>query len=440
MPPPPPAREGTPGINLGDKNVVGGDLVGSKHEVKVLGGSYTNITHSDETKKTRTCAISGRVGAVTEGHECPACRRWVVADLFNIKVHRCRDCDEERRRQGEREYDAKLREFYADNRIDDEERRALKRLAVELGITDERAQKLERAYREGDQSKLDEADLMRLKQAEKTLFTDLKVDEAHGRIEPLHKIYGRKDNRLWHLYMVSLAEFDPGAALQLIESLEVDDPEAYYHRIEIRIRQGQIPEAGLLIKQARQKFPDQPAWQVMEAECHMEEYRRDRDRVWLEEAGKCLGRGDLPAEWQWAAAKLAYLKDGERDAFNKLKARLAPGTLAYYRVFRAQKYLMAGPLKLHMDGQEHVCQSGDIIGRHGTVATSIMARINTLSRRHAEVALRGGQWHLRVLSTTNLSSMNGKPLETGRFYPLGLEQTIKLSSQCEFELRTTITT
>jgi hypothetical protein len=137
---------------------------------------------------------------------------------------------------------------------------------------------------------------------------------------------------------------------------------------------------------------------------------------------------------------LAYLKDGERDAFNKLKARLAPGTLAYYRVFRAQKYLMAGPLKLHMDGQEHVCQSGDIIGRHGTVATSIMARINTLSRRHAEVALRGGQWHLRVLSTTNLSSMNGKPLETGRFYPLGLEQTIKLSSQCEFELRTTITT
>ena len=442
-PPPPPGEVGrqASGISLGDKNVVGGDLVGSKHEVKVLGGSYTNITHSDETRKTRKCAISGRIGAVTDGHECPACDRWVVAEFFIVSVHRCKECEAEKRAEAERQYDAKLREVYADSRVDDAERRELRDLAERLGMAEARTQEMERAYRESGQSLIDGTDLIRLGQAEKMLYADFKVDEAHARIQALFDVYGRKDRRLWELYMTSLTEFDPEAALQLFESLDVDDAQAYLHRIELKVRQGDLVGAGKLIKEARQKFPGLPDWPLMEAETLMEEYRKDRDhQVFLEEAARKIDPKSLAEDWQWVAAKLALLKDGQRDALNRLKEKLTFGTLGYFRVVRAQKYFMTGPLKLCMGGHEYACRSGDVIGRHGTVAPNVMSAINTLSRRHAQVLLRAGAWHMKVLSTTNVSTLDGKPMEAGRFYPLQLEQTIKLSSQCEFELRTKLQT
>lgn len=421
--------------------MVGGDLVGSKHEVKVLGGSYTNITHSDETRKTRKCAISGRISAVTDGHECPVCDRWVATAFFIVGLHRCKECDDTKRSEAEQQYDAKLREAYADNRVDDAERRALRNLAAQLGIEEARAQELERAYRDSEQSSIDGPDLIRLGQAEKMLYADFKVDEAHERIRALFDVYGQKDRRLWELYMTSLTEFDPEAALQLFESLDVDDVQAYLHRIELTVRRGDLVGAGKLIKEARQKFPGLPDWEFMEADTLMEEYRKDKGHQrWLEEAARKIDSKSLADEWQWMAAKLAYLKDGQRDELNRLKGKLTPGTLGYFRVIRVQKYLMTGPLELCMGGHEFVCRSGDVIGRHGTVATSVMSAINTLSRRHAQVVLRAGGWYIKVLSTTNISALDGKLMEPGRFYPLRLEQTVKLSSQCEFELRTKLQT
>ena len=440
--PPPDAADTRPAsISLGDKNVVGGDLVGTKQEVKVLGGSYTNITHSDETRKTRTCAISGRIAAVTEGHECPACKRWVVTDHFIKQQLRCTECNQKQHSQREREYEARLHDAYLDKRVDDGDRQQLKKLAAELGITEARAQELERPYRQtAESSSLDEAERIRLKQAEKLLYSDFKVDEAHPIIQRLYDAYTRRVQSIWQLYMTSLTEFDPDAALQLFESLDVDEPAVYLHRLEIKARQGPrgLDEAGKLIKLAQQKFPDAQDWSMMQAECHMEEFRQTRDAVWLEQADKCLRHDRMPDEWLWVKAKLDYLQNRDRDALNRLKEKLIPGTLPYYRVVRAQKYLQVGSMKLIMRGEEYPCRSGDVIGRHGTVATGVMSMINTLSRRHAQVVLRAGQWHIKVLATTNASTLNGKPIEAGRFYLLGLEQTVRLSTQCEFELRTTI--
>ena len=287
---------------------------------------------------------------------------------------------------------------------------------------------------------LDDAVRIRLRQAEKLLYSEFKVDEAHAIIQPLYDVYARRDQSLWRLFMTSLTEFDPDGALQLFESLDVDEPAAYLHRIEIKARQGPrgLDEAVKLIKLAQQKFPDAQDWSMMQAECHMEEFRQARDPVWLELADKCLRHDRMPDEWLWVKAKLDYLQNRDRDALNRLKEKLIPGTLPYYRVVRAQKYLQVGSMKLIMRGEDYPCRSGDVIGRHGTVATGVMSVINTLSRRHAQVVLRAGQWHIKVLATTNASTLNGKPIEAGRFYPLGLEQTVRLSTQCEFELRTTI--
>ena len=438
---PPQSPTGKPAgspITIGEKAVVGGDVIGSKHEVKVLGGSYTSITHSDETKKVRLCAVCHSNREIVQGYDCPACNLWVCSNCFVVASRACVKCDNSRQGQAKANYRSKLAEVYEDYRVDETERAELRIEADRLGISPEDAQKLEAPFRETRESALSGGELVRLRAAEVQLYQELKVDEAFRNLQPLYEQYQRRDSRLWRVYLNCLTEQDPELALTLIDGLDVDDECAASHRVLLLARQHDYVRASRAVKEARVKFGASARWDAIEAEVMLDEYRQLKEKLFLDEALKLLA--GTTEEDPTTALPRAYHKvlSGQRDAFKQLLDCTPPGSEEAYRITLKQKWMTLGPLRLVLNGREYVCKSGDVIGREGTVAMDQLAKIKTLSRRHAQVMVRCGRWYLRVLNATNTSYLDSRQLGANEFYPLALEHRVRLSTQCEFELKLTI--
>ena len=439
LPPQPPsgAAAGTP-ISLGEKAVVGGNVIGSHHEIKVLGGSYTNVTHSDESKKVRLCAVCHSNREVVQGHDCPQCGKWVCRECFVISMRACVNCEKAGRSSAETDYRAKLAEVYRDNRVDEADRAMLRAETARLGLSTERAQELEAPFRIVEESALAGADLLRLTAAEQALYTEFKVDEAYPKLQALYEQYQRRDPRLWRAYLHCLVEYDPELAQQFLERLDVDDALATGQRIELLARKHDFMAAGKLLAGAKRKFSENAEWAALEVELLLEEYRQGRDKMFLEAARERLKNApEREPAYHLAAACLAQL-GGERDALRKLHEQQPAGSEIAYRVLRKRKWASLGPLRLVMGATEYRCKSGDVIGRQGTLAMDQMNGIGTLSRRHAQILVRGGRWNVRILASTNTSTMDGRPLSPNQFHPLAIEHRVRLSSQCEFELKTTV--
>ena len=437
LPPRPPSGvvAGTP-ISIGEKAIVTGNVVG-RDEIKVM-GNFTTVTHSDESKKVRLCAVCHSNREVVQGHDCPQCREWVCRDHFVVSLRACESCQKAGQSRAETDYRALLVEIYQNKRVDEADRVMLRAAASRLGLTAEQVQKLEAPFRIVEESALAGADLLRLTAAEQALYTEFKVDEAYPKLQALYEQYQRRDPRLWRAYLHCLVEYDPELAQQFLESLDVDDALATGQRIELMMRRHDFMEAGKLLRAARSKFGDNPEWAPLEVELLLEEYRQGRDKMFLEAARERLKNApEREPAYHLAAACLAQL-GGERDALRKLHEQQPAGSELAYRVLRKRKWASLGPLWLVMGATEYRCKSGDVIGRQGTLAMDQMNGIGTLSRRHAQILVRGGRWNVRILASTNTSTMDGKPLSPNQFHPLAIEHRVRLSSQCEFELKTTV--
>lgn len=437
---PPQSPTGKPAgslITIGEKAIVSGDIV-NRDRVNVTGGSYTTITNSDETKKVHECAVCHANREIVNGYDCPACSLWVCCNCFVIASRACVKCDNSRQGQAKAKYRSKLAEVYADHRVDENERAALKTEAARLGISPEDAQMLEATFRETRESALSGAELVRLRAAEVQLYQELKVDEAFRNLQPLYEQYQRRDPRLWRVYLNCLTEHDPELALTIIEGLDVDNEYAASHRVLLLARQQDYVRAGQAVKKARTRFGASARWDALDAEVMLDEYRQLKEKLFLDEALKLLAgtAEDDPA----AALTRAYHKvlSGQRDAFKQLLDRTPPGSEEAYRITLKQKWMTLGPLRLVLNGREYVCKSGDVIGREGTVAMDQLAMIKTLSRRHAQVMVRCGRWYLRVLNATNTSYLDSRQLGANEFYPIALEHRVRLSTRCEFEFKLTI--
>ena len=71
-------------VNMGDKNVIAGDVIGQKIAGDNVGnkilGNATFTTIQDDTKRVNTCAICGKHMTNDEGHSCPSCGKVVCED------------------------------------------------------------------------------------------------------------------------------------------------------------------------------------------------------------------------------------------------------------------------------------------------------------------------------------------------------------------------
>jgi len=79
------------GINLGDDNVVAGDIIGEVNDYNIQGNA-TFIKNEDESKRIIECSICGKQCFPVSGYICKGCSNFVCADHFNTKYLRCNSC------------------------------------------------------------------------------------------------------------------------------------------------------------------------------------------------------------------------------------------------------------------------------------------------------------------------------------------------------------
>lgn len=82
------------GLNLGNKNVIAGDVYGSKEDIHVKGDA-TFIKKDDSTSKIRTCESCGKHILLLDGFTCKKCQKFVCADCYDKTHNLCADCAEE---------------------------------------------------------------------------------------------------------------------------------------------------------------------------------------------------------------------------------------------------------------------------------------------------------------------------------------------------------
>ena len=91
----PPAGKKQQGMNIGDKNVIAGDVVGNQESYHIAGGA-TFITNSDETKKMVQCHVCGSNILIADSVNCPVCRQTTCAGCFDRETNMCRTCADEK--------------------------------------------------------------------------------------------------------------------------------------------------------------------------------------------------------------------------------------------------------------------------------------------------------------------------------------------------------
>lgn len=83
--------ERKPLFNLGEKNVIAGDVFGRKEDVHISGNA-TFIDDDDETKKAATCSNCGRHVLLLNGYTCRECGKFVCSGCYSKAFKVCPDC------------------------------------------------------------------------------------------------------------------------------------------------------------------------------------------------------------------------------------------------------------------------------------------------------------------------------------------------------------
>ena len=80
------------GISMGDKNIIAGDVYGSKDDYHISGNA-TFIKNEDASRKVETCSICGKHTIVSEeGYTCPSCGKFVCSSCYIEEYNECLDC------------------------------------------------------------------------------------------------------------------------------------------------------------------------------------------------------------------------------------------------------------------------------------------------------------------------------------------------------------
>jgi uncharacterized protein (TIGR02145 family) len=181
--------------NIGDKNVISGNIIGKSEEFNISGPATINKIE-DDTKKFITCAVSGK--HLLRGRDivvnCPKCKSDVAQDCFDQSAGRCFNCD----KQAYSQYSNKLDLILSDGIIDASERIQLDAFALSLMIDSSAKQKLESEAKErkanlnlntigGNSSELSGFYKIQFKKAVALLFENNDLSGAVNLLTTIHK-------------------------------------------------------------------------------------------------------------------------------------------------------------------------------------------------------------------------------------------------------------
>lgn len=255
------------GISIGDKNVVAGDIVGTKEDIHISGNA-TIIKNTDETKKIFTCKICGKHLTNENGHNCPVCNSFVCEDHFIKEKNCCVNCAESINESNIEKYKNVLANVYADGKVELNERKELDDLRKELGIDENTAKYLEANFNvqfNHPTNELTKIEVLSLKNAKKQLFSDFDYNAAFNAIEPLYNKHGDNEEIL-SLYMRIISLIKPAKFSLLYNTLNIDILEGHLSAIDLAISANNFDEAERILNKTKSIFRENNLVKAKEVE------------------------------------------------------------------------------------------------------------------------------------------------------------------------------
>ena len=297
-------QEGGPtgaGINMGDKNVIAGDVIGQKVvgdnvQSKIM-GNVINNTFQDETKKIINCHICGKHLTSDNGHTCPSCGNVVCDEHFDALKNLCLKCAEIKKQDALKQYEAKLGPICADGRIDIIERNTLDKLAQILGLSKEETLPLEqKCLLQAKASTITRTEQLTLDSVKKAFFTD-EFDAAFVDIKKLYERYPSNDEVVnWYLRFARVVS--PDETINDIAKLQGDFCEGYLSLVCIYMAKNQMPEAEVALNKAKQMNPDSVLVKCADALFLMKLFKTTNNPGFLKEAEYALQNASTNDEYE----------------------------------------------------------------------------------------------------------------------------------------------
>ena len=274
------------GIAMGDKNVVAGDVIGNKEETHIAGHA-TIIKNADETKKMDTCHQCGNIIIVLDGYKCARCNSFICQDCYDTTHRSCQACLEQELKEKEGNYLQCLEAAWADGVISAQERTELKKLQKKNGISDERAQQLEKQILDmyGIDSSLTTADELTLRKAYKLFYYEENQEQkALALLEPLYTAY-KHNKAVLDLFLPVLVRHNQSLARNIATSLSIDNLQAYLIQVEIDLENNNLSSAEKVLRQAKQLWPSQNNYLIFwEGMLNYRLYKNYSDCTYLDKA------------------------------------------------------------------------------------------------------------------------------------------------------------
>ena len=274
-------------VDIGEKNVIAGDVIGSKEEVKVQGNaSFYKV--EDDQKKILSCQVCGKNTPYSEGFTCPVCGKFVCVPHYDPEARACSPCAREGQKSIEREFIALLEQAYADGKVDLVERRQLEAVRTRLNIRPERAAELESRYgsaRMKNGPGLTKIEQHKLEKARSLLMEEYRLKDALEEIVGLYEAHPN-DESILSLYLMIQKDMDPDGTLKLIEGLNADVKEAYLAAIDIMMHDNRLDDAEKRLDRAKSLWGEDGLIACKEVELLLRLSMATEKKSYMEEAEK----------------------------------------------------------------------------------------------------------------------------------------------------------
>ena len=239
------------GFSMGDKNVIAGDVIGSKEETNISGNA-TIIKNEDQTKQVKKCHICGSFVSILDGYNCPECGEFTCEDCFDLSKRICKSCEKNKLQNNEEKFIEALKEFLKDGIIDTNERREIESLKVKYGISTEKANALEQELKpKTEKINFSTIEKLNLTEATEVFYEQGNAKKSYELLEPICKAHPYSEEVL-NIYLPVLIKTDIEETKKIISKTHIDILSMFMAEIEIAIIEKDLDLAERKLKQAKQ--------------------------------------------------------------------------------------------------------------------------------------------------------------------------------------------
>ena len=239
------------GFSMGDKNVIAGDVIGSKEETNISGNA-TIIKNEDQTKQVKKCHICGSFVSILDGYNCPECGEFTCEDCFDLSKRICKSCEKNKLQNNEEKFIEALKEFLKDGIIDANERREIESLKVKYGISTEKANALEQELKpKTEKINFSTIEKLNLTEATEIFYEQGIAKKAYELLEPICKAHPYSEEVL-NIYLPVLIKTDIEETKKIISKSHIDILSMFMAEIEIAIIEKDLDLAERKLNEVKQ--------------------------------------------------------------------------------------------------------------------------------------------------------------------------------------------